>query len=364
MFNKETTNLENQLEQLKQENEKLKLELDAKINISPQHLEPFMETALANYCGLYEPKHVLNTTTKFKQAIKQNTAQQKKACIYNPDMNLNSFNKKLRRLALKSFNLECDNITNNLSGYNLDSSKKQLIEYANEMNNLLGLATAHVITKEMVSLKLERLELETDYILFQAEEKQKKYEQARKIREQKKADKEWEIRLNELQERELNYIDALSDDPQDERVLNKKQRVEQEIEEARKMLHDQKAGWIYIIENPDMEKGMLKIGLTRRPNPLARITELSNASHAFKFKVHAFIYSDDCFALETALHRRFSEQRVNKDNYHKEFFYVTPEEVQDVLKKEFDIDCAMVDNVLEDDNLLEQYYNFTFDEED
>ena len=113
-----------------------------------------------------------------------------------------------------------------------------------------------------------------------------------------------------------------------------------------------------------MTKGCLKIGLTRRPSPIVRINELSNASHAFKFKIHALIYTEDCFGLETALHRRFADKRVNKDNFHKEFFWLELDEIQRVLKDEFGIDCAMHDNIYEDDALLQQYYDFNFNEED
>ena len=66
---------------------------------------------------------------------------------------------------------------------------------------------------------------------------------------------------------------------------------------------------------------------------------------------------------QTASNKRFAKERVNQDNFHKEFFKISLDELQIILKDEFDIDCPMNENILEDDKLLEQYYNFTFEEE-
>ena len=88
---------------------------------------------------------------------------------------------------------------------------------------------------------------------------------------------------------------------------------------------------------------------------------MSDASHAFKFKVHAFIYTEDCFGLEAALHRRLAYCRVNKENVHKEFFYIDLDELQKILLNEFDIDVEMNDDIYEDDEKLSAIYNFAYD---
>ncbi len=67
---------------------------------------------------------------------------------------------------------------------------------------------------------------------------------------------------------------------------------------------------------------VLKIGLTRRLEPLDRVRELGDASVPFGFDVHAMIFSEDAPALETALHRHFLTAQVNKVNPRKEFFRV------------------------------------------
>ena len=79
-------------------------------------------------------------------------------------------------------------------------------------------------------------------------------------------------------------------------------------------------------------KPMLKIGTTRRLDPYQRLTELSNASHAFKFKCHAMIFSEDAPTLENVLHHTFEVYRLNKLNKRREFFRVPLSEIESVVK--------------------------------
>lgn len=89
-----------------------------------------------------------------------------------------------------------------------------------------------------------------------------------------------------------------------------------------------KSGNVYVISNrgsfgPDV----LKIGMTRRLQPLERVYELGDASVPFPFDVHMMIKCEDAPKLEAALHRAFHKRRVNKVNPRKEFFRVTVAEV-------------------------------------
>src|SRR5690606_25041122 len=64
----------------------------------------------------------------------------------------------------------------------------------------------------------------------------------------------------------------------------------------------------------------LKVGMTRRLEPLDRIKELGDASVPFSFDVHAMIWSEDAPRLEQELHKLFVRNQVNKVNPRKEFF--------------------------------------------
>ena len=63
-----------------------------------------------------------------------------------------------------------------------------------------------------------------------------------------------------------------------------------------------------------------------------KVRELSNASVAFRYDVHALYSSQDAVSLETSLHPHFEDRHVNKINRRREFFWTTPGEVLEVLK--------------------------------
>lgn len=56
----------------------------------------------------------------------------------------------------------------------------------------------------------------------------------------------------------------------------------------------------------------------------------------FRFDVHAMIFSDDSPSLEAALHRTFTDCRLNLLNGRKEFFHVTLDEIEAVVKQYLD----------------------------
>jgi hypothetical protein len=57
-----------------------------------------------------------------------------------------------------------------------------------------------------------------------------------------------------------------------------------------------RAGYVYLISNVgSFGEEMVKLGLTRRLNPMDRIRELSDASVPFNFDVHALFFSKSPF---------------------------------------------------------------------
>ena len=94
-------------------------------------------------------------------------------------------------------------------------------------------------------------------------------------------------------------------------------------------LQNGKAGTVYVISNlGSFGENVFKIGMTRRLTPQERIDELGSASVPFNFDVHSFIFSQDAVALEGQLHQRLNNQRVNKVNLRKEFFYSSVDELE------------------------------------
>lgn len=92
-------------------------------------------------------------------------------------------------------------------------------------------------------------------------------------------------------------------------------------------------GRVYIISNIGcFGENVFKIGVTRREDPQERIDELGDSSVPFDFDVHAMIFSDDAPALEGALHERFADRSINKVNSRKEFFRVSLDEIEEVVR--------------------------------
>lgn len=53
------------------------------------------------------------------------------------------------------------------------------------------------------------------------------------------------------------------------------------------------------------------------------------------FDVHAMIFSEDAPALESILHNAFKDNQVNKVNPRKEFFRFSLDEIEALVKKEY-----------------------------
>ncbi len=133
----------------------------------------------------------------------------------------------------------------------------------------------------------------------------------------------------------LNTLEALRAQGKTAEVDDLESRL-RDIDEAIEMndfrAANIRAGYVYVISNIGAFGGsVVKIGMTRRLEPLDRIRELGDASVPFPFDIHALYFSDDAVTLETELHNAFAERRLNHANYRREFFFATPEEVRDIL---------------------------------
>ena len=78
---------------------------------------------------------------------------------------------------------------------------------------------------------------------------------------------------------------------------------------------------------------------------MVRVKELSSSSLPSPFVAHCFVFSDDCFELESQMHKYFDKERVNPD---REFFRIEPKEAIEVLREIFDVDVHFVDEDCED----------------
>lgn len=207
------------------------------------------------------------------------------------------------------------------------------------------------ISCSYIAARMELLEISLAIKEKQKEEKARIREEKRRLKEQEQLLAEAEREKIELQKERRMYEQSLR------KTLNDEERVKFEatlkaidkrIADIDYRVNNAKAGYLYITATPAMPN-CCKLGVTRRLQPLRRISELSSASVPFPFVCYGLVFNDDVFDLETRIHDYFDDKRVNKENKHKEFFYVSPKEAIDVLRNEFHVDVHFVDEDCEDD---------------
>ena len=200
------------------------------------------------------------------------------------------------------------------------------------------------INEKYLDLVLKLVQLELDNKLAKAQEKERLRKEKQMLREQEKLLAEAEKAKLELQKQRRMYEQSLA------KALNEQERQEFEakLKEIDKReadvdyrINNSKAGYLYIAATKAMPD-CCKLGVTRRLNPLVRLSELSSASVPFPFVCYGLVFSDNAFDLETKIHEYFDSKRVNQENKHKEFFYITPQEAIKVLKEEFGCDVHFV----------------------
>jgi hypothetical protein len=69
------------------------------------------------------------------------------------------------------------------------------------------------------------------------------------------------------------------------------------------------------------------------------VRELGDASVPFHYDVHAMVFSEDAVGLESYLHDRLADRRINLVNMRRDFFRVRPAEVRDILAR---LDASIV----------------------
>lgn len=194
----------------------------------------------------------------------------------------------------------------------------------------------HVLCKKLIRLYLD---------LKLAKEKQRKEqrEQKRRLKEQEQLIIEMNRLKKKLEEEkkamDIAFNKALTDEER-ESIKEKIADIDKRMADADYRLTNTKSGWLYVISSPSLPN-MIKIGCTRQAVPMQRIYALSSSSLPFPFRAHCFVFSDDCFELESAMHKYFDAQRVNKD---REFFAITPQQAIDALKDYFKVDIWYVDD--------------------
>lgn len=241
----------------------------------------------------------------------------------------------LGKLMLRAYNAEADNSIRSLRLGNVVTAKKRL-EASRASIAKLGVMMEMHISDQYHALRLEEIELTADWLAKKQEEKEAAREERARLREERRVERELAEERARLDKERAHLARALAavqaKGEEDAELAAKLDAVDQAIEQNDFRAANIRAGYVYVISNRGaFGDHVVKIGLTRRLEPLERVTELGGASVPFRFDVHALFFSEDAVTLENHLHTHFADRAVNRANPRKEFFFATPADVRAVL---------------------------------
>lgn len=347
------------IERLQEENRQLVMEVDRLREASDQVLLD---------AGFYTFSHRLEDATAYKSRLIEVQEQIKSAIrtghaieaadgfIFNNSL---ARGKKmiadLSKLMLRAYNAEAENCVRTVRANSLTAALKRLDRTASSIERQ-GSMMQMKISAAFHELRGDELRLTADFLIKLEEEKEAAREERARIREEKRVEKELAQQREKLEKEKAHYLNVLAalpdDSPDLEEIKNNLLQVEESISANDYRAANVRAGYVYVISNLGaFGPNMVKIGMTRRLEPMDRVYELGGASVPFGFDVHAMFFAEDAVSVEADLHRIFSDRRVNRVNTRREFFYATPEEVRIELEL---IQGSLLEYTI--DPIAEQYY--------
>lgn len=346
---KSPINMDQRLALLEAENLALRASLEA-IGADPAGVVVLDDERVLQDVRIYRDHHPLENALAYRErldGISSRIAEMVKAGAAIEKSNMFTFDgslakgramtNDLAKLMLRAYNAEAENVVRCLRAGNtvtaikrLDAARAAIARLGNMMEMRIGDA--------FHALRIEEIELTADYLMKKEEEKEAARAERERLREERKVELELTAARERLEKERSHILTVIekvrangSSDPDLERKLAD---IDSSIALNDYRAANIRAGYVYVISNRGaFGDRVVKIGLTRRLEPLDRIYELGDASVPFRFDVHAIFFSEDAVSLENELHERFSARRVNWANNRKEFFFASPADVRTVLSE-------------------------------
>lgn len=367
-LNKEIATLKSTVEQKNKELTSIKTkvsQLDSEIKSKRKEIIVLDDEILYQSFSLYNPIYNFAKSEMYKDRLERIRDKQKAmiknntVCTANWNWTVNGSvaqGKKMIKdsikMMIRCFNTECENVIDRVKFNNLESMRKRISTMYDQINKLNTVNQIR-ITPQYRDLKIDELNLSYEYQLKKQQEKEELKEQRAALREQAKLEREIREAREKLEKDRRHFTRALEEA---QRKILTASEVEKELYQEKinelnfqlgKLNDDEKAidyreknakaGYVYIISNIGaFGEGVYKIGMTRRLEPEERIDELSGASVPFEFDIHAMIFSDNAPELEAKLHKHFEKDRINKINGRKEFYRTDINEIEKVVKANYD----------------------------
>lgn len=341
-------------------------ELSDTINALSNTLIDLEEESLYQNFGLYTPMFNFAKSDQYKdklqeirksqkEFVKTITAQAKESnwLVNGKKSEGQKMVKAILTMLVRSFNSECDECIEKVKFNNIEMMEKRLKKSFEDINKIGQNSLNQTIANTYLKLKLDELHLAYEYAQKKQQEKEEERQYQEELREARKLEMEIKIAREKIKkekkhfENEMERLNELINKSNGENLDDLQNQLDLITGKLSDLINQEKdidyreqnnkAGYVYIISNiGSFGENVYKIGVTRRLDPMERIKELGDASVPFTFDVHAIVFSDNAFALENTLHKTFEHTRLNKINCKKEFFSATLEEIQTVVKDNFD----------------------------
>ncbi|MDI1704906.1 DUF4041 domain-containing protein [Staphylococcus aureus] len=302
----------------------------------------------------------INTYIKKLQMKEKELLNLEEVKIFNVSTENKRHQNAQAKQIIRLFNAETSQLINKVNSKNIESMQNKIFKSYEGINKIFETDNVR-IPETLLDIKLEMLDLMHKYQVKIEDEKIIRREERARLKEIEQAEKEMEKKLKELDKdiRHHNneikkltmYLNNTDLQVEKELYIEKIRELDQSLKDLnseRENVEDRKdnaqSGFVYIISNiGSFGENVYKIGVTRRLEPMDRINELSSASVPFEFDVHALIFSENVFELESKLHEYFKKYKVNKVNGRKEFFKVNINEIKDKVLSEHNSTVQFID---------------------
>lgn len=325
--------------------------LNSEIARQKQEVVDLRDAASLQELGIFDYEHVAESSavlagqlevlrSQIKDAARtgQATSATENFTFNNSAAKGRKFVNDMSKILLRAYNAEAENCVKTMRAGNLAAAQQRLSKVAEQISRQ-GTMINLRITPYYQNLRMHELALAAKHLQTLQAEKEREREHRAELREQKKAEQELAREHERLEKEKAHYLSALAalesngDLEGAERMREKLADVDRAIDDVDYRAANIRAGYVYVISNLGaFGENMVKIGMTRRLEPMDRVNELGDASVPFRFDVHALFFADDAVGIENMLHTTFAAQRVNKVNLRREYFRVTPAEVLEALK--------------------------------
>ncbi|WP_159819286.1 DUF4041 domain-containing protein [Cyanobium sp. Copco_Reservoir_LC18] len=337
------------------------------LNAIRRSLSLLQDDSLLMQVGYIEPDYEFSDLPAYEAALSELRAEQKKmllldgsggdreaAAFCSKEISFDgsvkkgkAMLKKVLRLMLRAFNGECDAYIARVTYKNIGLMEKRIENSYEQIGKIADVWYCH-LSKGYLENRLRELRLVFTYEEAKQREREEQAQIRAQMKDEERALRELEKARSDAERAEEKYRELLDKAKAEAEAstLDDRSALEEKVsrleamlaaaEESKQRAISQaqltRSGHVYIISNVgSFGEHVYKIGMTRRLEPLDRVRELGDASVPFPFDVHALIFTKDAPSLESSLHRRFDNRRVNLENLRKEFFKVTIEEIREEL---------------------------------